>query len=260
MSRRLRRSKTRASIGDCADRGAALSKVGLRARSEGAATAARQMANRENRIWMNKSTDRTLWVERSSGGMNARKLRHLGFAGFIGFIEIGRNDGNSGLLGFKLIFRLAQHQEVVEGALIHDMEAGLITTEVGELRSGGQFGEGSGDAGEFGAFGLGGGGRFEEVILDSPVAAEAPISRDHFLDHAHLDIIEGAETIHVETEQFLKGVAGFLAEDDAIGQAAAADGVAGTGFALRGFGSAGKCTVGAGCEDTFLRNHAHLVT
>src|ERR1035438_2517831 len=99
-------------------------------------------------------------------------LCHLGFGGFIGFLNKGRNDGNRGLLGLKLIFRLAQHEEVVEGALVHDMEARLITTEVGELRPGGQFGEGSGDAGEFGAFGLGGGGRFEEVILDGPVAAE----------------------------------------------------------------------------------------
>src|ERR1039458_4699351 len=52
ISSRLSRSKTRASIGDCADRGAALSKVVLRARSApvAAAVAARKIANRENRI------------------------------------------------------------------------------------------------------------------------------------------------------------------------------------------------------------------
>ena len=31
----------------------------------------------------------------------------------------------------------------------------------------------------------------EEMILDGPVAAEAPKSRGHLLDHAHLDVIEG---------------------------------------------------------------------
>src|ERR1022692_885590 len=69
MSRRLRRSKTRASMGDWADRGAALSNVGLSARSEAAAVTARQIANRENRIWMTESsTGGTRGVGRSSGG------------------------------------------------------------------------------------------------------------------------------------------------------------------------------------------------
>src|ERR1035441_3356694 len=56
MSRRLRRSKTRASMGDCADRGAGLSKVGLRARSAPVAApatvTARKIANRDKRIWI----------------------------------------------------------------------------------------------------------------------------------------------------------------------------------------------------------------
>src|ERR1022692_442506 len=56
MSRRLRRSKTRASMGDCADRGAGLSKVGLRARSAPVAApatlTARKIANGDKRIWI----------------------------------------------------------------------------------------------------------------------------------------------------------------------------------------------------------------
>jgi hypothetical protein len=55
------------------------------------------------------------------------------------------------------------------------VEAGFVAAEEGELRSGGEFPVGGGDAGEFGAFGLGGGGRFEEVILDGPIAADSPI-------------------------------------------------------------------------------------
>ena len=84
MSRRFRRSKTRASMGDWADRGAALSKVGLSARSEAAAVTARQIANREDRIWMvESSTDRTRGVGRSSGGGPAGSWR-WGASGFIG--------------------------------------------------------------------------------------------------------------------------------------------------------------------------------
>ena len=187
-------------------------------------------------------------------------LGFLGFDGFGGFDEIGRNIGNTGLLGFGPIFRGTHDQEVVEGALVHDMEARLIPTEVGDLRPSVEFGEGSGDAGEFGAFGLSGGGRFEEVISDGPVAADAPISRGHLFDHAHLDVIEGAEAIHMEIEQILKGLAGFVAEDGAVGQTAAAEGAVRTGFAFRGLGSAGQSAVGAVREDTFLRNHTHLVT
>src|ERR1039457_506770 len=100
-----------------------------------------------------------------------------------------RNVGNTGLPGFELVFRVAQDQQVVEGALVHDVEARLIATEAGELRPGGEFGESGGDAGEFGAVGLGGGGRFEEAVLDGPVAAEAPKSSGHLLDHDHLDVL-----------------------------------------------------------------------
>src|ERR1017187_6473978 len=56
MSRRLRRSKTRGAMGDCADRGPGLSKVGLRARSAPVATpvavTARKIANGDKRIWI----------------------------------------------------------------------------------------------------------------------------------------------------------------------------------------------------------------
>src|ERR1035441_1732444 len=106
MSRRLRRSKTRASMGDCADRGAGLSKVGLRARSAPVATpvavTARKIANRDKRISIAELVYRS-----NPGGREkfrfcgVRKLCHLGFVGFVGFIKIARNVGNTGLLGFE---------------------------------------------------------------------------------------------------------------------------------------------------------------
>ena len=80
------------------------------------------------------------------------------------------------------------------------------------------------------------------------------------ITNGHLDIIERAEAIHVKIQQIVKGVAGFAAEDCALGEAATAEDAARTGFALRGFGSAGESAVGARREDTFFRNHTHLVT
>jgi hypothetical protein len=80
----------------------------------------------------------------------------------------------------------------------------FVAPEVGDIRPGGEFGEGGGDAREFGALGLGGSGGFEEVIADGPVAADAPIGRGHLLDHAHLDVIEGAEALQVEIEQSVR--------------------------------------------------------
>src|ERR1035437_4337818 len=74
------------------------------------------------------------------------------------------------------------------------MEARLIPTEVGDLRPGREFGESSGDAGEFGAVGLGGGGRFEEVIPDGPVTADAPIGRGHLLRERSRPDKQGIET------------------------------------------------------------------
>src|ERR1035438_208166 len=122
MSRRLRRSKTRASMGDCADRGAGLSKVGLRARSAPVATpvavTARKIANGDKRIWIAELVYRSNPRGREKFRFcGVRKLCHLGFVGFVGFIKIARNVGNTGLLGFGTISRGAQNQQVVKGAL-----------------------------------------------------------------------------------------------------------------------------------------------
>src|ERR1019366_9889237 len=106
MSKRLRRSKTGASMGDCADRGAGLSKVGLRARSAPVATpvavTARKIANRDKRISIAELVYRSnpggrekFWL---CGGEEAMPpwVRW-----FVGFVKIARNVGNTGLLGFE---------------------------------------------------------------------------------------------------------------------------------------------------------------
>src|ERR1039458_5435219 len=51
----------------------------------------------------------------------------------------------------------------------------------------------------------------EEMILDGPVAAEAPNSRGHLPDHAHLDAIEGGCSMGVRPTNFWGGyLARFL--------------------------------------------------
>ena len=66
------------------------------------------------------------------GGLSYAALGSLG-SGWAGEML------DTGPLGFGAVFRAAHDQQVVEGALVHDMEAGFVAAEVGELRSGGEF-------------------------------------------------------------------------------------------------------------------------
>src|SRR5450759_3562909 len=95
MSRRFRRSNTRASMGDSADSAAGLSKVGLRARSAPAtvtaAVTARKIANRDKRIWIaeiiyrcNPLVAEKFWFagglyRRRAGGRLAKRTQLPGF-------------------------------------------------------------------------------------------------------------------------------------------------------------------------------------
>jgi hypothetical protein len=104
-----------------------------------------------------------------------------------------------------------------------------------QLRGGSQFGEGSGDARDLVAGGLIADGLFHQAILDGPGAADAPIGRNHFLDHGELDAIGGRETLDMLGHEVVKALAGFVFQDNALGQETVAEGVGGGAFfPLRG--------------------------
>jgi hypothetical protein len=78
-----------------------------------------------------------------------------------------------------------------------EVEARFVTVEKSQVGSGGQAGEGSGDA--FGGIGgvvfLDTGG--EEAGLDEPGSAEAPVGGGHFLDHSELHAVGGGQAVQM---------------------------------------------------------------
>src|ERR1019366_3320212 len=75
-----------------------------------------------------------------------------------------------------------QEEHVVEGALIVEVKAGLVTVHEGEVGFGGRILEGVGEAIERIGGSLGGGLIFEQSGFDGPGTAETPVRGNHLLD------------------------------------------------------------------------------
>jgi len=137
---------------------------------------------------------------------------------------------------------------------VHEVETGLVALEGGLLRSGGEVAEGGGEAIELVAGGAGVDIEIHHVGLDGHGAAETPAGGDHFFDEAELGVVLGGEALDVAIEERFEGVGTFIAEQDALGEQAVAQGVpGGARLALRSDGTAGARTIGAGSENTFFR-------
>jgi hypothetical protein len=136
----------------------------------------------------------------------------------------------------------AQQKDVVEGALVHYVEASFVALNHGEFREGGEVAEGGRDA----PSGFGGKTIPEEAVLNGPVAAQAPVGGGHFLDHAELDAIARAEMFDVLREESLESLARFALEDHAIGQKPVLESVLPRpALALGSFGAMGAGPIGA---------------
>jgi len=116
----------------------------------------------------------------------------------------------------------------VEGALEHAVEAGFIAMQEAQRGLAGELGEGGGEAGELVAVR---GGRLagDRGIHDSgfqcPGAALAPEGGDHLLDHAQLNAVGRAEAVEILGQEGVKALAGFVFEDNALGQETVAQSV-----------------------------------
>jgi len=164
----------------------------------------------------------------------------------------GARDGGGGGDG-------THEDHVVKGALVHEMKAGFVAVEEGEAGVGGGVGEGLGQAIQGVAGGLAGGIVLEEAGFDGPGAAQAPGSGGHFLDDTDLDTILGRETVEVLGGEGIEALAAFLLENDAAGEQAMAQGVAGRGeLAFGCSGTARAEAVGTGGKDTSHRRHLSL--
>jgi hypothetical protein len=141
---------------------------------------------------------------------------------------------------------IAKEEDVVEGALVHHVEACLVALEEGKRGGIGEVSEGAGNARAMIGAGLSGDAVGEEFGLHAPSAAQAPVGGDHFLDHGLLDGIEWGETFEVLIEGCLEALGIFTGEDDGLGEETVTDGVlGGTLFPFRSNRAAGKTSVGA---------------
>jgi hypothetical protein len=130
----------------------------------------------------------------------------------------------------------------VEGALIDEMKAGLVTVHEAEGGFGGEVLEGVGYAIERIGGSLGVGLIFEQSGLDGPGAAEPPVGSDHLLDEAELDAIGGLDAIEVGRQDRLETFGRFIAHDDLASEQAMGDGI----LRRAPFALGGKWTLGAG--------------
>jgi hypothetical protein len=118
-----------------------------------------------------------------------------------------------------------QEEHAVQGALVIEMKASLVTVHEAERGFGGKIDEGIGDAVQSVAGRLSGGFIFEHAGFESPSAAETPVGSDHFLDHAELHAIGRLEAIEVIAEDSLETFGRFVAHDDLAGKQSMADGI-----------------------------------
>ena len=121
--------------------------------------------------------------------------------------------GQSGGLGYGE----TQDEEVVEGALVHEVEAGFVAVDEGDGGAFGEAGEGIGHTVEGGSGGLGGDLLIEEAGFEGPGAAQAPIGCGHVLNHAEFQAAGGLEVGNVVGEQGGEGLGTFVLEDYAMG-------------------------------------------
>lgn len=116
-----------------------------------------------------------------------------------------------------------EEEEVVQGALIHDVKAGFVAMHEGDAARFSQSFEGIGhavDLGDSGVVaglgpGLEGDLAFDQAGFERPGAAQAPVRGDHFLDEAELYAIDWLKTVQVLAHKNVKCFARLIFQDHA---------------------------------------------
>jgi len=151
---------------------------------------------------------------------------------------------------------LAELEEVFEGALVHVVDARLITAEEGKAGLGGELRLGGSETGNGSGEGTVVGGVADDAGFDGPAAAHAPGVRGHFLDERLLDGVGGLELEEEGVEEGLEGFGVLGVEHGGAGEETVVGGVGGgTGLAFRGDRSNRESAIGAGCIDASDRRH-----
>jgi len=141
---------------------------------------------------------------------------------------------------------VADEEEVMEGALVHHVNARFVAVEESEVGRGGEFAEGGGDAGRSAGGGVGVEGLGHTGVLDAPGTADTPEGGGHILDHGALDAIDGHEALEVTGENGLETFERLAGKDDAVGEKAVLHGILRRAFlAFRSDRATGLASVGA---------------
>jgi len=150
----------------------------------------------------------------------------------------------------------AQQEQILEGAPIDVVVAGLIAAEEGEAAGIVRVLEGAGEGGDSVA-GVGDvEATVEELGFEAPGAAHAPLCGDHFFDDAVLNSVGRAEALQVVDETLFEARGGFATEEDDFGDQAVAEGVL-RGDLLAGVRdrAVGASAIGAGRLDSAKGRH-----
>ena len=137
----------------------------------------------------------------------------------------------------------------MEGALVHEVEAGFVAVDESEGGAIGETREGVGHAVEVASRGLSGGLFVDEAGFDGPGAAQTPMGYDHLLDHGEFEAGGRPQMVEVVGERGSEGFGTFAFQGHTLSQEAVAESVlSGALFPLRGERAAGESSVGAICE------------
>ena len=134
----------------------------------------------------------------------------------------------------------------MEGALIHEVEAGFVAVDEGQGGAIGETREGVGHAVEVASRGLSGGLFVDEAGFDGPGAAQTPMGCDHLLDHGEFQAGGRPQVVDVVGKRGSEGFRTFVFQDHTLSQqAVAASVLSGALFPLRGERAVGESSVGA---------------
>ena len=173
-----------------------------------------------------------------------------------GAVELVYDNYNALVIGFVSHRRVSHAEQIAESALVHQVEARLVTMEQTEPGGVGHLAEGPGNAGGLGRGRLVFKGGLEPLVLDGPEPPEAPMRCDHLFNEGLLDFIVGIEAVEVPVHHVVKRFGGLLSNHDVFGQQAVGDGIhRRPAFSLGSDGAARMGAVGAGGESSFLRVH-----
>jgi hypothetical protein len=175
--------------------------------------------------WRGKGRIRPIWgvFGRVWGGFRT---------GFIGEFVAGKRSFGFVCANRKCRGGLAHEEQVVEGALVHEVEAAFVAVEEAEFGRGGELAEGGIHAGELSAGGLLLHGVFEHFGFERPGAAEAPVGGGEFFDEAVLEIVNGGESLEEDVAEGFEVLGALVADEDLLGEQTMTDGIGGAARAL----------------------------